>query len=90
MKYIYEITDLTNDDRIYPLGVFESLYDAVTAIKQIEAEGKSISNNESWETITVYQRTMGWSDMGTPIMTISREEYLDDATGEYRWRRIRG
>jgi hypothetical protein len=88
MKYMYEVADTTDEDTFLPLGVFESLHDAVTAIKEIEAEGKAISDNDSWETISVYRREVGWSGMGIPVYIVEREEYYDEVSGEYRWCRV--
>ena len=87
---IYEVTDRTDEESYYPIGLFLSLSDA---IKAIEAE------SEPWElcetaveygddaTIEIRERHIGINalDIGKLVWWRSWSKRYDEATDEYTW-----
>jgi len=85
---VYEICDTTDDEIYYPLGIFESLDKAVAAIDLADTKNIKLSDRaEGTETITIYKRDFGWTELGTEVLIRHREEYWD-GDDESCWRNV--
>ena len=86
---VYEICDTTDDEMYFPLGIFETREKALAEINKADEVKEKISeHSDDNETITVYKRVFGWTELGTPVVTIKRERYYDEKADDYYWRRV--
>jgi hypothetical protein len=89
MNKVYEVTDGTDYEMYFPLGIFSDRKTALAEIKKADDEKRRISPySEEYEVIKIFERELGWSGNGTCIITIERERYYDDVAEEYYWRRV--
>lgn len=87
---VFEVVDYTNDEMYYPLGIFPTLTSASEYIEDAEKKDRPVSpwQDEENETIVIMKRKFGWSENGVRILEINREEYYNEETDEYLWRRV--
>ena len=87
---IYEVTDTTDEERYYPIGLFLSLADAIWAIdaeyapwELCELAGEYVDE----ATIEIRERETGIHTRDTGKLLWSRSWYkrYDDATDDYLW-----
>jgi hypothetical protein len=94
MKYVYEVIDSTDDERYYPLGVYLSLKEANRAIQSIARKDRAISwiaddSGTDFECIRIKKRKIGWSENGTTVNEIKREQFYNEENDEYEWRSVK-
>ncbi len=87
---VFEVVDYTNDEMYYPLGIFPTLTSATEYIEEAEQKDRPVSpwQDEEFETLVIVRRKFGWTENGTRILEINREEYYDEETDKYLWRRV--
>ena len=85
---VYEVCETTDDERYFPLGIFETREMAIFAINEADKYGVRMSDNGGeFESISIFEREFGWTEHGTCIMTRNREVYCDE-DGECYWRNV--
>lgn len=89
---VYEVVDYTDNEMYYPLGIFPTLDSANEYIEIGEKDDRAISwhQGEEYEEIVIIKRKFGWSGNGKEVGRIRREEYYDEKTDKYLWRRVGG
>jgi len=90
MDTVYEIVDYTDDEKYFTLGIFETAEQALDEIDKAERRDSPISEfcDGEYEEIQVLKRKIGWSQHGTTIKTIKRQEFYDEDKDEYYWKRV--
>lgn len=85
---VFEVCDTTDDERNYVLGIFPTLFHAREAIEKcIQKKEKVSDHSEEYEKITVFSRNFGWTENGNVVWELELEEYYDEASDEYLWRK---
>lgn len=90
-EYVYEITDNTEDEMHYPLGIFLTLEAAIAAIDECKDPtdlGSEISHDD-YAKVVVWQREIGWSGNGTSVFARKWEQKYNEGKDEYEWHTIK-
>lgn len=86
---VFEICDTSDDEVYFPLGMFATLDDAKSELDKFDVSKEKVSDRaEEHETITVFERPMGWTEHGKSALVVEREEYYDEDADEYYWRKV--
>lgn len=85
-KHIYEAVDATNDEMYYPVGLWESLDDALTAL-----DGKGPEDLDDFDqsqygsfTIEIRRRKIGYCGAGHAVRSISWR-WSDPESDDIEW-----
>ena len=83
-KYIYEVRDITDDDRNMSLGVFTGLDKIKKQIKIDDEEGNPTSEYaEEFEKIEVIERPLDdWYSPGKKVLEVTR--YYDEESDTWK------
>lgn len=87
---VFEVVDYTNDEMYFPLGIFPTLTSASEYIERAEEKDRAISwhQEQEYEEVVIIKRKFGWTENGSEVLRIKREEYYNEETDEYLWRRV--
>lgn len=91
---LYEVIDRTDEDVYYPLGLFLSLEEALSAIEDAREPDNIVSND--WEldyvVVEIRERRLGWREPGRTVYTHTWQRIYDRQEGETGgqvWRIVR-
>lgn len=89
---VFEVVDYTNDEMYFPLGIFPTLTSAIEYIERAGGRDSAISwhQGQEYEEVVIIKRKFGWTENGTEVLRIKREEYYNEETDEYLWRKVGG
>jgi len=82
---IYEVRDVTDEERYFPLGIYLSIQDAVgSLIGAFEPDSHHGEwTDDSPERFEIYERKIGTSCNGKLVWEIERDEKYSDEKDEY-------
>jgi len=88
---VFEAVDATNEEQYWPLGIWMTLQDALTALRVDDP--KTIGCNdaddfEEYRLIEIRERKTGWCGAGTVVSKMEWRETYDEASDEFKWTRI--
>jgi hypothetical protein len=84
---IFELNDITNEETYFPLGVWDSLEEAIFVVNQCKTPADFPNDNEidDYFKIEIRERPIGWCGSGKKVL--QREylkKYVED-TDEFVW-----
>lgn len=86
---VFEITNTTDDEMYFPLGIFNTLEDAKTELAKFDEAKEAVADgSDEHEEITVFKREFGWTEHGSIALKIDREMYQAEKGGDWFWRTI--
>lgn len=89
ITHIYEAVDQTNDEMFFPVGVFLTLNDAVSAIMEHAADPCQLDDADQsvggYFTVNIHKRKLGVSGIGPCVNTFRWEKRYIEADDSYTW-----
>ena len=87
---IFEAVDCSDDERYYPIGLWLSLEQALADLDVADPSGfGSDGDPEGLFEVAVYQREIGFCDLGRKVATLEWRQVFDDTGDELAWVRHR-
>lgn len=89
-KYIYVLSDTTDDEHYYTLGTWLDLNEAVAAVKSCHSPADF--GGDSWTphdygtfTVEIHRHRIGWGNIGKTVFKRTYIETYDEAKDKYKW-----